>query len=251
MSQGAQVGSIAAIADFQAALANYAAESKQALTMLDLEIRRAVDYVKVDRAKYWQFEIRKAGEAVMRAKDELHRCLTFKSSDNFTPSCVDERKALQKAQERVRIAEQKAEAVRHWSRAMQHELNEFAGRMVQFNAVLEGDVPRAMAVLHKILDTLDRYVSTTAPLPMDVADLERPGSITSAQSEADDAEVDGKEETKQPQTESPTSATGIEAGPGDGDSGAIDPQPHPPAYTGGSSSNPHPPSPIPQPPLPP
>ena len=224
MSQGAQVGSIAAIAEFHSALANYAAESKQALTMLDLEIRRAVDFVKVDRAKYWQFEIRKAGEAVNRAKDELHRCLTFKGSDNFTPSCIDEKKVLQKAQERVRLAEQKAEAVRHWSRAMQHELNEFAGRMVQFNAVLEGDIPRAMAVLHRILDTLDRYVSTTAPLPMDVAELERPGSITSVQSEAadgDGAKVEGADET---------------------DESSPDPQPHPPAYTGGSLSNPHPPT---------
>jgi hypothetical protein len=247
MSQGAQVGSIAAIADFQAALANYVAESKQALTMLDLEIRRAADYVKIDRAKYWQQEIRKAGEAVARAKDELHRCLTFKSSDNFTPSCIDEKKALQKAQERVRLAEQKAEAVRHWSRAMQHELNEFAGRMVQFNAVLEGDIPRAMAVLHTILDTLDRYVSTTAPLPMDEAELERPGSIASAQSEVAEEQVaEVKKEggaSDRPPTESPSPLTG--EGRGAGDSGALDPQSHPPAYTGGSSSNPHPPTPNP------
>jgi len=238
MSQGAQVGSIAAIAEFQAALANYAAESKQALTMLDLEIRRAVDFVKIDRAKYWQFEIRKAGEAVMRAKDELHRCLTFKSSDNFTPSCVDERKALQKAQERVRLAEQKAEAVRHWSRAMQHELNEFAGRIVQFNAVLEGDIPRAMAVLHKILDTLDRYVSTTAPLPMDIAELERPDSIASAQSVAEASGAEANASGEQPPTESPVPATG--EGHGDGGSSDTDPQSHPPAYTGGSSSIPNP-----------
>ena len=81
------------------------------------------------------------------------------------------------AQERLRIAEEKAEAVKHWSRAIQHELNEYAGRMTQFAAVLENDVPGAMAVLAKILETLDRYVSTRGPGSLENAALDRSGSL--------------------------------------------------------------------------
>jgi hypothetical protein len=177
MSQGAQVGSIAAIEAFQAALAKYIDESQQALVMIDLEIRRAVDWVRVDRAEYWKHEIRRSTEAVNRAKDELHRCISFKSMENYTPACVDERKALQRAQQRLQHAEQKAEAVRKWSRAMQHELNEYAGRIVQFNAGLEGDIPKAMATLGRILATLDRYMTTTAPRPLSESAIARPGAL--------------------------------------------------------------------------
>ena len=177
VSEGAQVGSVAAIEAFKASLANYIDESKQALTMIDLEIRRAVDWVRIDRAEFWKHEIRRAGDAVNRAKDDLHRCISFKSMENYTPSCVDERKALQRAQERLKHAEQKAENVRRWTRAMQHELNEYSGRIVQFNAALEGDIPKALNVLSRILDHLDRYVHTSAPRPMAESAIARPGAL--------------------------------------------------------------------------
>lgn len=189
MSQGAQVGSVAAIEAFQAALATYIDESKQALTMIDLEIRRAVDWVRIDRAEHWKHEIRRAGEAVNRAKDDLHRCISFKSMENYTPSCVDERKALQRAQERLRHAEMKAEAVRKWTRAMQHELNEYAGRIVQFNAALEGDIPKAIATLGRILDTLDRYIHTTAPRAMAESAIVRPGALNEPEAAGSDASM--------------------------------------------------------------
>jgi hypothetical protein len=189
MSQGAQVGSVAAIEAFQAALAKYIDDSKQALTMIDLEIRRAVDWVRIDRAEHWKHEIRRSGEALNRAKDEYHRCISFKSMEGYMPSCVDERKAIQRAEQRLKEAEQKAEAVRKWTRAMQHELNEYAGRIVQFNAALDGDIPKALATLGRILDTLERYTSTTAPRPMAESALARPGSLNEPESAVSEASM--------------------------------------------------------------
>jgi hypothetical protein len=215
MSQGAQVGSVAAIEAFQAALAKYIDESKQALTMIDLEIRRAVDWVRIDRAEHWKHEIRRSGEAVNRAKDDLHRCISFKGMEGYTPSCVDERKALQRAEERLRQAEQKAEAVRKWTRAMQHELNEYAGRIVQFNAALEGDIPKALATLGRILDTLERYMTVTAPRPMAESAVARAGSLNepdAAVSEASMARpLDEIDPALKPTSESPEAAAAATA----------------------------------------
>lgn len=177
LAEGAQVGSIAAIEAFQVALANYIDASKQALTMIDLETRRAVDWIRIDRAAYWKNEIRRAGDAVNRANDDLHKCLSFKSMEDYTPSCIDERKALQRAQERLRLAETKAEAVRHWSRAVQHELNEYSGRIVQFNSVLDGDIPKSLATLARIVEILNRYIHTTAPRPISESAIARPGGL--------------------------------------------------------------------------
>lgn len=179
MFEKAHVGSISAIGDFQASLANFADSARQALITLDLEIRRAVDWIRVDRAQHWAHEIRRGYEAVARAKDELHRCLTFKGTEHFTPSCIDEKKALQKAQERLRHAEEKAEAVKRWTRALQHELNEYTGRLTQFHAVLDGDVPDGLAVLGRMQQILERYLTTTTPAAMSPEAIERTDSIVS------------------------------------------------------------------------
>ncbi len=166
MQGPAYVSSISAIQEFRNALVMYVADSRQGVGTLEAEIRRAFDWIAIDRAQHWRHEIRRAMDAVARAKDDLHNARTFKSIGDYTPSCVDERKALQRAEERLKIAEGKAEAVRKWTRSLQHELNEFAGRMSQFAAVLEIDLPKAMATLDRVLSSLDRYVSTTAPRPM-------------------------------------------------------------------------------------
>jgi hypothetical protein len=162
----AYVNSISAIQDFRNALVMYVAESKQGTGTLETEIRRAFEWIAVDRAQFWRQEIRRATDAVARAKDDLHNARTFKSIGDYTPSCVDERKALKRAEDRLKLAETKAETVTKWTRSLQHELNEFAGRIAQFTAVLEIDLPKAMAALDRVLSALDDYVSTTAPRPM-------------------------------------------------------------------------------------
>jgi hypothetical protein len=162
----AYVNSIAAIQDFRNALALYAHESRQGITAMEIEVRRAFDWVAVDRAGFWQAEIRRSMEAVARAKDDLHNARTFKSVGDYTPSCIDERKAVERAQQRLKRAELKAEAVRKWTRSLQHELNEYAGRIAQFTSVLEIDVPQAMALLDRVLTALNDYVSAKAPHPM-------------------------------------------------------------------------------------
>src|SRR6059058_2317002 len=115
----AYVNSISAVQEFRNALVMYVAESKQGTGTLETEIRRAFDWIAVDQAQFWRNEIRRATEAVARAKDDLHNARTFKSIGDYTPSCVDERKNLQRAEERLKLAESKAEAVRKWSRSLQ------------------------------------------------------------------------------------------------------------------------------------
>ncbi len=166
MQGPAYVNSIAAVQDFRNALAQYAHESRQGITAMEIEVRRAFDWVAVDRAAYWQAEIRRSMEAVARAKDDLHNARTFKSVGDYTPSCIDERKAVERAEQRLKRAELKAEAVRKWTRSLQHEMNEYVGRVAQFTAVLEIDVPQAMALLDRVLTSLNDYVAAHVPRPM-------------------------------------------------------------------------------------
>ena len=232
MSQGAQVGSVEAIEAFRVALANYIDESKQALTMIDLEIRRAVDWVRVDRADYWKHEIRRSGEAVNRGKTICIAALVSRGWRATRRPASTNAKRSSGPKHRLRNAELKAEAVRKWTRAMQHELNEYAGRIVQFNASLDSDIPKALALLGRILDTLDRYRSATAPRPMAESAIARPGSLNEPEAAASEASMarplDELDPAAKPAEESPEAAA-AEAASGaaaETDHGAADSEDH-------------------------
>ena len=67
MSTQADVKSIDTLAFVKAAMATYAHETGQALAEVELEGRRAVDYITVDRAAYWKHEVRRCNDMVNQA----------------------------------------------------------------------------------------------------------------------------------------------------------------------------------------
>ena len=161
----ARVTDVAVLDDFRIALADFTLSVRQALTDLQLEIRRAMDWISVDRAAHWQAEARRSSDLVARAKDELAHSKTFKRMDDYTPSCVEEKKAVDMAKRRLEHAEQKVEAVRHWSRAAQVAVDEFQGPVQQLLAMLDGDIPRAIALLERMSRALEDYAATGVPAP--------------------------------------------------------------------------------------
>ena len=92
MTSPAHVGSIAAIDDFRAALCTFGQDAKQALSMVDMEVRRAMEWLTNQQPLFWQNEVRRGGENVNHAKEELQRCKTFKAMKDYTPACTEEKK---------------------------------------------------------------------------------------------------------------------------------------------------------------
>ena len=89
MSGQADVKSIDTLAFVKAALASFAHEAGQALGEVELEGRRGVEYVTMERAAHWKTEVRKAGDAVNKAIKDLEHCRAFKKVGDNTPSCVE------------------------------------------------------------------------------------------------------------------------------------------------------------------
>ncbi len=162
MSQ-ARVTNVAAIPDFRAELATFAVEVRQAISEVEMEVRRALDWITHDRPLYWQGEIRHGNEAVARAKDELSQSRIYKRIDEYVPSCAEEKKALDRTKRRLEHAEQKLEIVKKWARAAQQAVDKFKGPMQRLSAVLDGDIPHALAVLDRMSDALARYAALGAP----------------------------------------------------------------------------------------
>ena len=163
MAGQAEVRSIDTLSFVKAALATFGYECGQALSEVELEGRRGVEWITVDQAGYWKAEVRRRGEKVNEAMKDLEKCRTFKSTGDGPPACTEEKKNLEKARRRLQVAEEKAEAVRHWTPIVQQQFRETGVRLVHFREVLDVDVPKAMALVERMLKALEAYREMSGP----------------------------------------------------------------------------------------
>ncbi len=164
MDRSANVKSIEGLARLRSALLVFGEEGRDAVTTLVLEVRKAVDWLDQDRTRYWPEQHRKASEAMVEIRSELDRRQLTYGSD-LPPSCMEQKKALERAKARIRLCEEKIKAVKHWIRTVRGELNEFEGQVARMTECLDADVPRAVAALERMLTALQKYAQSTGPLP--------------------------------------------------------------------------------------
>ena len=165
MSTQADVKSLDTLAFVKAALASYAHESGQAIDEVELEGRKAVDYITVDQAAYWKGEVRRCNDLVNQAIKDLEHCRAFKKVGDNQPSCAEEKKNLEKARAKLANAEQKAEAVRRWTPVVLQQFRETCVRLVHFREVVDVDCPRAIARVEQMLKALEAYGHVSSPRP--------------------------------------------------------------------------------------
>ena len=170
MSGQADVKSLDTLTFVKVALVSFAHETAQALAEVELEGRRSVDYLTVDRAGHWKAEGRRSADLVNQAIKDLEHCRTFKKVGDNQPSCIEEKKNLEKARARLANAEQKAEAVRRWTPVVQQQFRETCVRLVHFREVIDVDCPRAIAHVERMLKALDAYREVSSPRPEGTAD---------------------------------------------------------------------------------
>src|SRR5262245_16383867 len=143
----ASVKSIDAIREFRAAVVEFAQEARSALVDVELEVRRSQEWLMETQPAYWQNEVRKSYDAINDAKQELHRAGMRTLPGGETPSCMEEKKAVDRAQRRLAHAQEKLERTREWARAEQHEISEYEGRAMQLGNLLDGMIPKALSFL--------------------------------------------------------------------------------------------------------
>jgi hypothetical protein len=163
MSTQAEVKSIDTLAFVKAALAAFGQETGQSLAEVEMQAARAVDWICIDQAAYWKAEVRRAADGVNQAMKDLQHCRTYKKVGNNEPSCIEEKKALEKAKKKLARAEAKAEAVRRWTPVVRQQFQETGVRMTRFREVIDIDCPKALARLERMLRSLDHYAHTASP----------------------------------------------------------------------------------------
>jgi len=194
MARGAKVRSIDAVGTFSAALKNFEEEASGALTSLDMEVRRALEWIHQDRKEYWKQQVRRRQDKVGEARGDLERRMTYRATDE-QPSCHEEKVALEKAKRRLRVAEEKVQIVRHWARVLDHEVHEFRGSINQLAHWLQIDYPQSVAALERMMTALSAYVGLESSVQSDagggpMSRTSEPADATSGESGPDEKEED-------------------------------------------------------------
>jgi hypothetical protein len=210
----ARITDVAALADFRAALAEFALAASQALTDIHLELRRALDWITNDRGVHWQSEVRRSADLVARAKDELVHSRTYKKVGDNTPSCIEEKKAVEMAKRRLEHAEQKVQAVRHWTLAARRAVDEFQGPVQQLMGMIDGDIPRAVALLERMSIALEQYSIVGAPTAATWKQLTGESSQSMAQPSEEQAEAESTMDPKRTELAAPKVAADFADGRG-------------------------------------
>jgi hypothetical protein len=164
MSEAAHVTAVSAIIEFRGALGTFHLEAREGLSAAGMEIRRAFDWLE-ERRQHWQRAVRDREEEVAQAKADLARRKLFKLFDR-PPDCTEQEEALRLAKHRLAEAEAKAENCRRWLPALKRAVEEYDGPIRRLEGLVEGDLPKAVALLERLVAALESYTMLAPPTPI-------------------------------------------------------------------------------------
>jgi hypothetical protein len=167
MSRSARVTNIETVDKFRSSLCEFGEDVMDTLCAVDMHIRRTFDWL-AERAKFWQHEIRKRQEDVVRAKIELQSRKNM-CKDGRGPGTTDQEKALRKAQARLKEAEDKLINCKRWLPLLQHATKEYYGPARSLANVLDTTLVQALARLEQKFAALQAYLALAPPSTSDVA----------------------------------------------------------------------------------
>lgn len=170
MSQAARVLSVQALRDFRVSMIKFVEEARNALSGVDMELKRTRDWLERDQLGYWQMQVKRRQEAVMNARAELHkRQIAAKGSDSI--SDTQQKEALREAQRRLRVAEEKVQTVKRLVPIFQHAMAEYKSCASPLNDHLSGGIDKSLARLEHMVRSLEEYLALQAPSTQRAAPL--------------------------------------------------------------------------------
>jgi len=159
MAKSAHLTSTEAVKALRAALLQFAEEAQHALTALQIEAQRPIEWIEHDRTLYWPREMRKASDRLAEARLELQRCETTISGEDRR-GCIQEKKQLQEAKARLELTEERIRTVRRWKLEMKKAVEEFAVQLARVQRYLENDIPIAASELLRMIQALEAYTQS-------------------------------------------------------------------------------------------
>jgi hypothetical protein len=175
MRGSANVQSIAALKEFRGSLGKFGEQAALSLDEALGETHRALHWLREDCFRHWKKQAFERHEEHVQAKLNLKRKKIFDRTLQGSPSsCIDERKALKKAEIRLEMAQRKLTRTRYWIQQLDRDASDFKGIIQGLRSTVDADLPKARARLDNMIQSLEAYVRLAPPVrpgPTDDLDL--------------------------------------------------------------------------------
>jgi hypothetical protein len=164
MSRQARVDSSAVLTEFRASLATFASVAAVALDEATTDIQRSIQWLREDRHRYWKTQVQtrtakyNQAKLALKTREVLDRAIAGTRS-----SCVEERRAVQIAEKRLRDAEDRFRLTGMYCRQIERESLDYKGAVHGLLDALEVEIPNACASLDRMVAALERYVAVAPP----------------------------------------------------------------------------------------
>jgi hypothetical protein len=162
MSRSANVHSVQTLKDFKVAMIEYAEDARNALSGVDMDLRRTRDFLERDQLGYWQMQVKRRNEEVMQARSDLHRRKISQQGSDAV-SDTEQKEALREAMRRLRVAEDKVALIKKLIPQLHHAIAEYHSHSQPLGDHLTGGFERSVATIENMVRALESYLATTAP----------------------------------------------------------------------------------------
>lgn len=157
MAESANITSVEAVSHFQSVLRSQQERASEILSTYIRELQRVVEWFEHDLVYLWKQELRKRYEQVAATRTTYETC-KLRTVAGQRSACYEEKKAYERAKQRLQEGERKVEAVKRWRINYAQEAEECRGRLGKFQHVLDHDVERSIALLERTVDSLQNYL---------------------------------------------------------------------------------------------
>ncbi len=162
MSRSANVQSVQTLKDFKVAMITFAEDARNALSGVEMDLRKMRDFLERDQLGYWQAQIKRRNEEVMQARSDLHR-RKISQQGSEAVSDTEQKEALREAMRRLRVAEEKVALVKKLIPQLHHAIAEYHSHSQPLGDHLTGGFERSVQTLERMVLALEAYIATTAP----------------------------------------------------------------------------------------
>lgn len=164
MSTFARVDSLPALMQFRASLIKFAEVAALSVEEVGMDLQRVETWIQQDRKHYWAVELRTSTEQHTQAKLALSGRQIFERAVQGVPtSCMDERKALKKAEARLAEVQRRVGLLKSWTIKVDRQRNEYRSRVKGLAGAIQADIPKAIAALDRMVISLEAYLALAPP----------------------------------------------------------------------------------------
>ncbi|HZW05637.1 MAG TPA: hypothetical protein VFF65_00825 [Phycisphaerales bacterium] len=157
MSNQARVNSIDAIRGVRAAVIVFTERAQSSLGEVNSEAQKTIMRLRLEAGPRWVKRLRERQDAWVAARSELIRKQASFSHDN--PTCIEQRKAVEKAKALVEEAQQKVERVKRLVTELERQYSLYKGHVAGLSESVSRSLPLAVARLDRMTDALEAYRS--------------------------------------------------------------------------------------------